>query len=80
MAREMNKAILENALNMTGRNKSKAARLLNISRYKFIRELNKVNGSMGERKEVFDYRTIRVKIARILFSLIWLSIVAFFGF
>ena len=47
MAREMNKAILENALNMTGRNKSKAARLLNISRYKFIRELNKVNGSMG---------------------------------
>lgn len=46
MTRERNKAILENALNMTGRNKSKAARLLNISRYKFIRELKKVNNSM----------------------------------
>jgi two-component system response regulator AtoC len=47
MSLEMNKTILENALNMTGHNKSKAARLLNISRYKFIRELNKVNNAIG---------------------------------
>jgi len=47
MTLEMNKAILENALSLTGRNKSKAARLLNISRYKFIRELNKVNNATG---------------------------------
>lgn len=47
MTREINKAILENALNVAGRNKSKAAKLLNISRYKFIRELNKVNGPVG---------------------------------
>jgi two-component system response regulator AtoC len=47
MSLEMNKTILENALNMTGRNKSKAAKLLNISRYKFIRELNKVNNAIG---------------------------------
>ncbi len=47
MSLEMNKAILENALNITGRNKSKAARLLNISRYKFLRELNKVNNATG---------------------------------
>jgi transcriptional regulator with PAS, ATPase and Fis domain len=47
ITREVNKAILENALNVAGRNKSKAARLLNISRYKFIRELNKANGPVG---------------------------------
>jgi two-component system response regulator AtoC len=47
MTREINKAILENALHVAGRNKSKAARLLNISRYKFIRELNKANGPVG---------------------------------
>jgi transcriptional regulator with PAS, ATPase and Fis domain len=47
MSLEMNKAILENALIVSGRNKSKAARLLNISRYKFIRELNKVNNAIG---------------------------------
>jgi transcriptional regulator with GAF, ATPase, and Fis domain len=47
MTREINKAILENALNVAGRNKSKAARLLNISRYKFMRELNKTNSPVG---------------------------------
>jgi two-component system response regulator AtoC len=45
MTREIKNAILENALNMAGRNKSKAAKILNISRYRFIRELNKINAS-----------------------------------
>lgn len=44
IAREINKAILENALQITGRNKSKAAKLLKISRYKLIRELSKASG------------------------------------
>lgn len=47
MTREINKAILENALNVASGNKSKAARLLNISRYKFMREFNKTNGPVG---------------------------------
>ena len=45
MTREIKNAILESALNMAGRNKSRAAKILNISRYKFIRELNKINTS-----------------------------------
>jgi transcriptional regulator with PAS, ATPase and Fis domain len=45
MTREIKNAILENALDLAGRNKSKAAKILNISRYKFIRELNKINTS-----------------------------------
>jgi transcriptional regulator with GAF, ATPase, and Fis domain len=45
MTREMTKAILESALAATGQNKSKASKLLNISRYKLIRELNKTRSS-----------------------------------
>ena len=44
MNREISKAILDNALHMAGGNKSEAPRLLNISRYKFMREFNKMNG------------------------------------
>jgi transcriptional regulator with GAF, ATPase, and Fis domain len=47
MNRQINKTILENALNMAGQNKSKAAKMLNISRYKLMRELNKTNGPVG---------------------------------
>jgi transcriptional regulator with GAF, ATPase, and Fis domain len=51
MTREITKAILQNALDMAGHNKSKAARLLNISRYKFMRELNKTNRVAGEQNK-----------------------------
>jgi two-component system response regulator AtoC len=44
MTREINKTILENALNIAGHNKSKAAKMLNISRYKLMRELSKTSG------------------------------------
>jgi transcriptional regulator with PAS, ATPase and Fis domain len=47
MNREISKAILDNALHMAGGNKSEAARLLNISRYKFMREFNKMNDGAG---------------------------------
>ena len=42
MTREIKQAILENVLERAGRNKSRAAKMLNISRYKFIREINKI--------------------------------------
>jgi transcriptional regulator with GAF, ATPase, and Fis domain len=47
MNREISKAILENALKAAGGNKSEAARLLNISRYKLLREVNKMNRASG---------------------------------
>jgi transcriptional regulator with GAF, ATPase, and Fis domain len=47
MTREINRSILENALLIAGQNKSKAAKLLNISRYKLMRELNKTSSPGG---------------------------------
>ena len=45
MTRQIKRRILANALEVACGNKTKAARMLNISRYKLIRELNKTAGA-----------------------------------